>query len=507
MRGKELLDKMEHIAPELIEGATDTAGLEAAGKESKDSRPGTKGKGKAAGWIKWVAVAACVCVIAGAGAILRFVVFNGGEKTADRKENVFAIELATYPEMAVYPHELDYVKPNGEFDEKLYDDIDMWHDDVNAQREMGAAYTGGLNDYFKQSVSTFLSNSEGVNRIVSPTNIYMALGMLAEITEGQSRGQILNLLGADSVEQVRSDAYAIWNGNYRDDGSTKSVMASSIWMNEQIDFNKETLKNLSENYFSSSYKGKMGSEEFNKALQSWLNNETGGLLEEQAGMVEMTPDTIIALATTIYLKAKWNDEFLAENNTQGIFHAAAGDEECEFMNQRSSGRYWFGENFSAISRYMLNDGSMFFILPDEDVSVDELLQDKEMLDFLVSEKYEWPKCKELMINQTIPKFDAASDIDIADGLKSFGITDVFDSGAADFSPLTDDVNAFLTDATHAARVRIDEQGCEAAAFTVMMAGAGMPPEEEVDFKVDRPFIFMITGPMGLPLFVGVVNQP
>ncbi len=30
----------------------------------------------------------------------------------------------------------------------------------------------------------------------------------------------------------------------------------------------------------------------------------------------------------------------------------------------------------------------------------------------------------------------------------------------------------------------------------------MPPEEEVDFTLDRPFLFVITGEDGLPLFVG-----
>ena len=46
------------------------------------------------------------------------------------------------------------------------------------------------------------------------------------------------------------------------------------------------------------------------------------------------------------------------------------------------------------------------------------------------------------------------------------------------------------------------------AYTVMMvAGGAMPPEEEVDFVLDRPFIFILTSMDGLPLFTGVVNNP
>jgi len=38
----------------------------------------------------------------------------------------------------------------------------------------------------------------------------------------------------------------------------------------------------------------------------------------------------------------------------------------------------------------------------------------------------------------------------------------------------------------------------------------MPREDEIDFVLDRPFLFAITNSWrdsGLPLFVGVVNQP
>jgi len=93
-------------------------------------------------------------------------------------------------------------------------------------------------------------------------------------------------------------------------------------------------------------------------------------------------------------------------------------------------------------------------------------------------------------------------------LMNLGITDIFDPETADFSPMTDDTAAYLSQAKHAVRVAVDEEGVTAAAYTVMMtAGACAPPEEEVDFILNRPFIFAITGTDGLPLFVGIVHQP
>ena len=58
---------------------------------------------------------------------------------------------------------------------------------------------------------------------------------------------------------------------------------------------------------------------------------------------------------------------------------------------------------------------------------------------------------------------------------------------------------------HGARVAIDEEGVTAAAFTAIIGvGEAMPPEEEIDFVLDRPFAFIITGLDGLPLFAGTV---
>ena len=44
--------------------------------------------------------------------------------------------------------------------------------------------------------------------------------MLAEVTGGESRAQILELLDEDSIDALRTRANHIWNANYRDDGSS-----------------------------------------------------------------------------------------------------------------------------------------------------------------------------------------------------------------------------------------------------------------------------------------------
>lgn len=417
-----------------------------------------------------------------------------------------------YPEMAPYPDESKYFKANGEFDSDEFSKVyDAWRADVKAQRDQPEGYADGLEGFLEKTISTYLTATDGSNRVCSPLNLYMALAMLAELTDGESRQQVLDLLGSESIEALRTQAAALWNANYRDDGAVTSVLASSLWLNENVTFVQETMDRLADTYYASSYQGEMGSAGFNKALQDWLNEQTGGLLEEQASGVELSPETILALATTIYFRAKWSNEFNENNTKEGQFSLLSADGAtltCHFMHQSSSRNYYWGDQFSAVSQPLEGSGSMWFLLPDEGVSVNELLADQEAMDFLLSDGG-WENSKFLTVNLAVPKFDVSSDMGLGDGLKALGVTDVFDPALADFSPMTRDMDGiFLSQAQHAARVVIDEEGCTAAAYTVMMAcGAAMPPKEEVDFVLDRPFLFAITSADGLPLFVGVVNRP
>ena len=67
----------------------------------------------------------------------------------------------------------------------------------------------------------------------------------------------------------------------------------------------------------------------------------------------------------------------------------------------------------------------------------------------------------------------------------------------------------LSEVKHGVRVAMDEEGLTAAAYTVisMDTSSAMPPDDTMDFVVDRPFLFAVTDDLGLPLFVGIVNQP
>lgn len=81
-----------------------------------------------------------------------------------------------------------------------------------------------MESFIKATAAELLSG-EGENIVYSPLNVYIALAMLAETTDGDTRKQLLNLLDASDIEVLRKRANTLWNANYNDDGLTSSILA------------------------------------------------------------------------------------------------------------------------------------------------------------------------------------------------------------------------------------------------------------------------------------------
>lgn len=422
-----------------------------------------------------------------------------------------AISLAeaSYPTMAPYPNEADFIDPKtGIFDDEGFSQVyDAWRGNLDLREDIPQEYADSLLPYFQKSIPAFLAD-EGENTVCSPLNICMALAMLAEITDSDTRKEILTLMGADSIDSLRTQSGRIWRSHYCADGASACVLANSLWLDNGLTYHTDTVSRLASDHYASVFQGDLGSEETNQLLRDWLNEQTDGLLREQADNLSLDPQTVLALASTIYYRAKWNHEFQTENNTEDIFHSPSGDRTVTYMNrQLTYGPYYWGDDFGAVS-LALEDGSrMWLILPDEGKAPADLLASGQALRLVLGDWLETGAQKSLRVNLKLPKFDVASDRRLDEALKSLGITSAFGHDA-DFSPILSEQDAWLDAVNHAARVKIDEEGVEAAAYTVMaVAGAAMPPKDEMDFILDRPFLFLITSRDNLPLFAGVVNNP
>ncbi len=395
------------------------------------------------------------------------------------------------PAMVQYPE-----TPDGNYQ--------AWREGQKAQYDQPEGYADSLESFFVQSIPEFLSG-EG-NQVYSPVNVYMALAMLAEATGGTTQQELLALLGADSMEALRTQAGHVWNAHYSADGLTELTMANSMWIDEGFPVRQSTADLLASSYYASAYQGDLQSQDMNKALQSWLNQQTRGLLQDAAEDTEFQPQTVFALASTMYFSAKWETRFREECNTPGTFTGSQGQQDVEFMNQSLGSTYYRGENFGAVQLPLSGENSMWIILPDEGVTVQQVLEGGEYLTMTLNPG-NWTNKKTCLLHLSIPKFDVNQQSSLIPGLQSLGVTEIFGNG--DFTPLADAEDLFVSDITHAARVLIDEEGVEAAAFTLSITNAtgGAPDPDEITFTADRSFLFTVSSRDNLPLFAGIVDRP
>lgn len=407
----------------------------------------------------------------------------------------------------VYP---ETVKAPGE--NATNEEFEAWQAYNNARIEAGKGNPKAMKAFYKKTLAQVLGASKAAkagstaNALYSPVNVYLALAMLTETTDGNSRQQLLDLLGEKSLSSLRKRVQNIFTANYQDDGDCTSLLANSLWLNESLQYNQKTLETLAKKHYAYSFAGKPGTKEMDKALQSWINEQTHDLLKDQAGNLTLDPAVVLALVSTIYYKAAWSEQFDKAATKQETFHVPGADKKVDMMHLTESFPYYTGKNFEAVALPLRNSGSMWFFLPKKGVTPAKLASDSEVLSLLTdTENYKdfsYPR-----VTLTLPKMDAVSDVDLIKDLQKLGVTDIF-GAKANFAPLMEDSsNTSVTQIEHAARVKTDEDGVEAAAFTAIVLAKSSLPLQQIDFTVDRPFYFAITGYTGDLLFTGVVNDP
>ena len=345
--------------------------------------------------------------------------------------------------------------------------------------------------------------AEGENTVYSPVSLYMALGMVTELTEGQTKRQVTNLLGVSDSEALRQWTQSLWRQLYRDEKDSALWLGNAAFLNEAMTFHKEPLEVLAKDYYASSYCLPMGTSGADKTIAAWLNQQTNDLLTDDTGAIRTEKRDLLRLYNTIYYKAAWQAEFFGGATAEDIFTAADGTEQrADFMHIAIEGSpVARGEGYRRASLYLKDGGEMTFYLPDEGVTVEELLQRENLLGELLPVD-EWV----VQVNWSVPKFDLHDSLKLNDALQALGVTDAFDVSKADFAPLTEQP-AYVESVNQAARVKLDEEGIEAAAYTEVDTNAGdAPPRElpEEEMNLNRPFLFVIWKD-GAPLFVGAVQ--
>ncbi len=235
-------------------------------------------------------------------------------------------------------------------------------------------------------------------------------------------------------------------------------------------------------------------------ISEWIFNNTDGKIKTKK---TVSPDDALCIYNTITFADQWLNEF--EKTYSDDFTTAEGKtEKCTYMNQVTLDKVGVSDKFMKYSKPMNNNYNMNFVLPNENVSVDEILGDPEAMRSLINDTVSY---REYYISLSVPKFSVCSGYDLVGTFKNLGVNEAFSGG--DFSNILKNGGTLqIRSIDHEAAVQIDEKGCEAAVYTevVLVSGDDRYPQLK-QFKCSKPFFYYITDGDGIPVFAGIINDP
>lgn len=366
------------------------------------------------------------------------------------------------------------------------------------------------NNAFAFDMLSYVMNDESAadDFIVSPLSVSFVLNALANGAQGQTREQIMDALGYDGIglNDVNDYSKMLLEGCGAVDRRVTVGINNALFVNKDFSLKTSFSQSL-DNY----YDAFVASIDFSnpsalKMINDWCNEKSSGLIPVMIG--NLSPQAAMCALNCMYFKGRWTSEFSPSKTRNGDFTDIDGmKHQVSMMNKEKAHlRYVSNDKFQAISLpFGRGMYSMFVILPspgNDIYAVADALNGETWSSALSAMKI-------VKVNLTLPKFETETSLDLTQILKNAGINDAFDASKADFSGMTEgQKQVYLSLVKQNGRIKIDEEGAEAASITdVSMAGADLIKEEPVEFRADRPFIYLIReSSSGAVFFVGVKGK-
>jgi serine protease inhibitor len=339
------------------------------------------------------------------------------------------------------------------------------------------------------------------NLFYSPLSASMLLGMILNGADGETYDQMRRVLAFDGLSQEQI------NQGYADltdllttlDPSVTVELGNSIWAGQGFPVIPDFLARVRSSFGAEATNVDFGNPATLGRINGWANEATHGHIETIFD--ELPPNVVMVLLNAIYFKAGWTTPFQRAQTQQGPFRRPDGSTvTADMMFMDAEFPMLHAATFSMLELpYGGEAFSMVVVLPAEGVPVNTLVDgiDGQGWD---SRMAALSKGRAMV---RLPRFELEWEKKLNEPLIALGMTNVFDAGRADFRRLTPG-GVWLDLVKQKAFVKVDEEGTTAAAVTGGVMVDSAPPE----FRVDRPFLFVIRERLtGAILFLGVVNDP
>lgn len=352
------------------------------------------------------------------------------------------------------------------------------------------------NDSYVASLLSEIYSTQKNNFSCSPISLYFPLAVMANGASGLTKQSLLSYLSVSSEQQLNELSIKLISSlqSSNKEPNVLTVANGIFSHNEPIQTFLKKVEPLS--VFIDKLKSA-------KQINDWVSSNTKGLIKNI--IEELTPDERVLIINAIYFKGKWKHPFKKQDTYSGSFFVNNNSiSQVKYMKADVNALYFKSEEVSILKyNYVNNDIYALFILPSENISLEEYIQ---KLSYSKLNKYK-SKMEMTQLSIHIPKFDIKSKIDFNNILKNMGLSRMF-SDNNELVGLTNE-NLNVKKILQVATVTVDESGAEAAAVTVSFSQfESFVIFEPVNFKLDRPFLFSIYHiDSDIPMFISVINNP
>ena len=336
--------------------------------------------------------------------------------------------------------------------------------------------------------------------ICSPLSLQFALGMVNAGARGATSDEICAMLGYGTGDPEAVNAYAklLADALASVDNTTRMDIANVLVYNTHDDNDggirlKEPYIKALNKYYDAGIETFDFTTENQKALgriNGWCAEKTNGMIPSILGQV--SPLALCYILNAVYFKGIWANKFNKSSTREQDFYPEKGaSKKVEMMRITEDFAYSSNETWKTLTMPYGNKAfRLTAFLPQSGKTVSDVLArlDASALDFATRRAY----FDEIIV--AFPKFETASELPLNDVLKELGMKKVFKSGAADLKGMCESASN-VSNVFQKAKIKLDEEGTEAAAVTVVQVDGctAIPnPPEPKRFIADHPFLYVIT---------------
>ena len=361
--------------------------------------------------------------------------------------------------------------------------------------------------------------------IFSPLSITYVLGMVNDAATGETEKELEQTLGfhEGGIKAVNEYCKKLIDGLPKVDERVKLNIANAIFLNKNYTLKSQFGQDMQTYYDAKAEALDFSSPQTLSLINSWCSDKTNGMIPTI--LDEVNPNMMSYLLNAIYFKADWASKFNQNNTREETFAKENGSTELPMMHQNVLIQYLNNDIFSAVKiPYGSGLWNMMVLLPEEGKTTDDVinhfatcgLSGVEGLICQITEDNIATMKKNYFspyeVDLKLPRFETSSDTDklgIEGGLvglmKNMGINLAFDSYFAEI-PNMCEVPVYIAMMRQKAKIKVNEEGSEAAAVTVagMIEMSAMPMEyPKATFHANRPFVYVIQeASSGVILFIG-----